>query len=490
MSLDGWSVQYHSGGATGSLAGHAAERLDRARRHLPGRRGARAPAARSRCPPTQATGTIADVRHRRHGRRSSTTTTALTCADSAACQSRIGRPRRLRHGGASARRRPATGASNTDVGAAQGRRRQRRQRRRLRGRRPDARRRQRAAAATADRRRRARPAAHPRHPGLELARRRTTASRSPTCPASSPASARPAAAAATGSRTRLPTRARPPARASSSSPPRPGVGGRRLACSCPARSRTSTRCPAATRSTTTSNLSVTEIGTPDGHRALARQRAAGARGHHAGHGARHLRPGPRRRQHRVDADHPDPLGAGLLGVARGHARRRSTTPAWSARPTASASSSSPPSRRRRRTYRGGTELLAENADPVGPHRGRAGRTAPTPASSVGDVFQRRDGRARSTTRSSAATLIAATHARHGPAQRPAARRRDRRRAPSSSRWRRTTSRTSRPATPPRSTSASPRASSPTWPSPTSSRSRRCRTTPAPPTTASSRPTRR
>ena len=59
VSLDGWSVQYHSGGATGSLAGDAADRLDRRRRRCIWSLSARARAVRSRCPRRRPRGTIA-----------------------------------------------------------------------------------------------------------------------------------------------------------------------------------------------------------------------------------------------------------------------------------------------------------------------------------------------------------------------------------------------------------------------------------------------
>ena len=152
---------------------------------------------------------------------------------------------------------------------------------------------------------------------------------------------------------------------------------------------------------TTSNLSVTEIGTPTVIVLLARQRAAGARGHRPRHGARRLRPGPRRREHRVDADHAEPLGARLLGVARGHAgggrRRPRGRPVQQLRRAVRHHQAGAGGHLPRRHRAPGRER-----HPVGPRRGRARRTAPTPASTSATSSPAPPS-ARSTTRSSAAT---------------------------------------------------------------------------------------
>ena len=88
---------------------------------------------------------------------------------------------------------------------------------------------------------------------------------------------------------------------------------------------------------------------------------------------------------------PDPLGARLLGVARGDAGRGRRRPGGRSVRTASASSTSPPSRRRTRRFRGGTELLAENATPSGADRGRP-RRRQQPGGQRRRRVQRRDGR--------------------------------------------------------------------------------------------------
>ena len=289
------------------------------------------------------------------------------------------------------------------LGAAQGRGRQRRQRRPTSppAPRPPApptgRRRRR------HRRRRARPAAHPRHPGHELARRRTTASRSPTCRASSPAirtDRQQPRLLDPGPRAR--TRTRPPARASSSSPRRPAVAVGDSVLGLGHGPRLLPAARAATPSATTSNLSVTEIGTPT---VIVRSHGnplPAPEVHRPRHGARRLRPGPRRR---ATSSRRRSRRAARRSTSGSRARAcgsRSTTPAWSARPTASASSTSPPSRTQAATYRGGTELLAENAIP-------SGRVEVVPAERLQPRrrrrrrLRRRHGRARSTTRSSAAT---------------------------------------------------------------------------------------
>ena len=136
----------------------------------------------------------------------------------------------------------------------------------------------------------------------------------------------------------------------------------------------------------TSNLSVTEIGSPTvivlSHgNPLPAPVVIGAR-----HGARHLRA---RTSAAATSSRRRSRPAARRSTSRSRARAcayRSTTPAWSARPTTSASSSSPPSRRRPATYRGGTEILAENAIP-------SGRVEVVPADGanpgvdVGDVLQ-------------------------------------------------------------------------------------------------------
>ena len=378
------------------LAGHAAQRLDRARRALPGRRGAGAGGTQP-LPTAHATGTIA-----MSGTSGTVAlvngTTALTCArlrglpgrvvdlvgyGTAAITETAPAPARPTPTRCSAPTRADTDDNAGDFTAA-----------------PP------TPGATnvggdggGTRRRRARPAAHPRHPGHRAGSRRTTASRSPTCPASSPRSAPTGSSAATGSRTRPPTR------------PGHQRGHLRLhlvarrspsatRCSSPARSATSTRCPAATPSRRRRTCRSPRSG-PRPSRAAPGNALPAPVVIGADHGARRLRPGSRRRQHRVDADHAEPLGAGLLGVARGHARRGRRRPRGR------------PVQQLRRAVRhhqadAGGDLprrhraAGRERDPVRPPRGRAGQRRRTPASTSATCSPAPPS-ARSTTRSSAAT---------------------------------------------------------------------------------------
>ena len=357
--------------------------------------GGTQPPARRRRPPAPSTmsgtsGTVAVVNG----------TAPLTCSDSAACQAASRRPRRLRHGGhqrggprgrrvatptrCSARTRPtATTTPATSPPAP----------------RPpapptcggDG-----GGTGDGD----ARPAAHPRHPGLELARRRTTASRSPTCPASSPASAR--RASSRGYWIQDPDPDSSPATSEgifvfTSSP---GGGGRRLGARVRHRPRLLSAVERRLR-----RHDLEPVGDrdrdPDGHRALARQPAAGARGDRAGHRARRLRPGPQRRatssrRRSRRAARRSTSGSRARGCAS-----RSTTPGWSARPTASASSSSPPSRRRRPPTAAAPRSWPRTPSPRAASRS-CRPTAPTPTSTWATCSPAPRW-ARSTTRSSAAT---------------------------------------------------------------------------------------
>ena len=255
-----------------------------------------------------------------------------------------------------------------------------------------------AAPATATR-----PAAHPRHPGLELARRRTTASRSPTCPASSPRSA--PAGSSRGYWIQDPDPDSSPATSEGifvfTSSPRRWRSATR--CSCRAPSATSTRCRAARLR----RDHVEPLGhrdrDPDGHRAARTGNALPAPvviG--PDHGARHLRArtstaptSSRRRSRRparpwttgsrVEGMRVEVDDARVVGPSNDFGEQYVTT-----KPTQAA------------TYRGGTELLAENAIPSGRLEVVAGRRR-QPRRRRRRRLHRRHGRARSTTRSSAAT---------------------------------------------------------------------------------------
>ena len=116
------------------LAGHAAQRLDRPGRDLPGRRGA---GHRRHAAPPHPAGHRhhRDVGHVGHGRRRQRHGGA-DLQRLRGLPGRVGRPRRLRHGGHQ-RDGPRGRRVQHRLGAAQGRGRQRQQRRRLRLRRPD-----------------------------------------------------------------------------------------------------------------------------------------------------------------------------------------------------------------------------------------------------------------------------------------------------------------------------------------------------------------
>ena len=338
-----------------------------------------------------------DVGHGRHGRRRQRHRGA-DLQRLRGLPGRLGRPRRLRHGGHQ-RDGPRGRRVQHRLGAAQGRGRQRQQRRRLRrpAPRPPAPPTSAVAAAPAT--------AIPARCASTTSRTRagsprTTASRSPTCPASSPPSA------PTGSSRGYWIQDPDPDSSAATSEgifvftSSPGRGGRRLGARVGHRPRLLSAVERRLR-----RHHLEPVGDrdrdPDGHRALARQRAAGARGHRAGHGARRLRPGPQRRQHRVDADHAEPLGPRLLGVARGHARGGRRRPRGR------------PVQQLRRAVRhhqagAGDHLPRRHRDPgrerhpLGPRRGRAGQRR-QPRRRRGRRVLRRHGRARSTTRSSAAT---------------------------------------------------------------------------------------
>ena len=140
---------------------------------------------------------------------------------------------------------------------------------------------------------------------------------------------------------------------------------------------------------------------PDGHRALARQRAAGAEVIGPDTVPDTYAPGPQRRQHRVDADHAGPLGPGLLGVARGHARGGRRRPRGRPVQRASASSTSPPSRRRPRPTAAAPRSWPRTPSPRAASRSSP-PTAPTPGSTSATCSPAPPS-GRSTTRSSAAT---------------------------------------------------------------------------------------
>ena len=165
IDLSGYSVQYHSGSATGAwqatpLSGSLAPGALYLVQESQGAGGTTAlptPDATGTIALSATSGTVALV----------SSTTALTCADSAACEAAsvdlVG------YGTAAlAETSPVAGASNTALGAAHRRRGHRPQRRRLRRRRADATGRQRPRNPDRPEPADARPPAHPRPPGREL----------------------------------------------------------------------------------------------------------------------------------------------------------------------------------------------------------------------------------------------------------------------------------------------------------------------------------
>ena len=276
-----------------------------------------------------------------------------------------------------------------------------------------------------------------------------------------------------------PTPTRPPARASSSSPARAPTVAVGDAVLVDAHGQTST---------TRAGRATARTSQPVDHRDRRRRPS-----HVVSHGnalpapvvlgpddgAGHLRARPRRRQHRADADHADPLGPGLLRVRRGHAGRGRRRPGR--RPVEllrravrhdQARPAPPPTAAAR-------ELLGENQTPAGRLEVVAARRLRSPALDVGDVLQGATvgpldysqfggyvleastlGTRRSTTTCRAVTATAG----HGEAAvgRDVQRREPRAQGPGQ-----------------RSTTRWPRASSPTSPRPTSWRWRRSRTTAAP-----------
>ena len=402
VSLDGWSVQYHSGSATGAwqvtpLSGSIAPGAIYLVAEATGTGGTQP------LPPPQATGTIAMSAHGRARSPLVNGTTALTCqrlgglperrrstSSATAPRSSARRPRRAGASNtASVQRKDAADTDNNAADFA-------------------------AAAPTpgaanagggggGTRRRRARPAAHPRHPGLELARRRTTASRSPTCPASSPRVR--TSGSSRGYWIQDPDagrRARPPARASSSSPRR-RASRSATRSSCPARS--SDFYPLSSGDTVADDLE--PVGDRDRHarRVIVRSHGnalPGARGDRARHGARHATP--------------------RTSAAPTSSRRRSRRPArrWTSGSRARACACEVDDARvvgpsndfgeqfvtTKPTQ--ADDLPRRHRDPgrerhpLGPRRGRAGRRQ-QPRRQRRRRVHRRDRRARSTTRSSAAT---------------------------------------------------------------------------------------
>ena len=288
---------------------------------------------------------------RRHD-RAGHGTAALTCGDSAACQSALGRPRRLRHRRVSetplrpARPTPTsvqrTDAADNDNNAGD-------------------------FAAGADARRRERGGGDERRRRGDPGPLRSTTSRASSWlpPNGKQVTNVPGIVTASGPRAAAGVLDPGPATGHQPGHQRgplrlhlvAGGGGRRLASPCRARSTTST--PVGGDSVeTTSNLSVTESAA---RRVIvpSHGNACRRRGRRAHHGARAYAPdlgaatSRRRRSTR-------PASASTSGVARGHARARSTTLAWSGRRTISASSTSPTKPARPRRTAAAPSCSAEN----------------------------------------------------------------------------------------------------------------------------------
>ena len=335
---------------------------------------------------------------------------------------------------------------------------------------------------------RARPAAHPRHPGHDPGLAAPTASRSPTSPASSPASA---PRQQRGFWIQDPTPDADPATSE----------GLFVFTGSPRR-----RSPSATRSGHRHGQEFYPAsGATVGHRTCRSPRSASptvivplaGNALPGADGGRRRRTVPDTLRARTAAAatsrrpplDPATLGAGLLGVARGHARRRSTTPAWSARPTGSASSL----RHRqadaeRRPSAAAPYIAGENAEPAGgievvPANGAVPRPtsatcSPAPRSGPVDYTQ------------FGGYTIAATTLGTVQRQRPAARGHRDRRAPTQLAVATYNVENLAPTTRRPSSTGWPQGVVDNLPRRTSWRWRRSRTTTAPPTTAWSRPTRR